>query len=118
MHDAQEIVEQDLVPSLPHEAAQRAGRERREIDRLELRGHAADDEGHQARAFGRGDRLRQQPQREAREIIAALAVAQPVGDEGAEIDLAQLGLDRAGLEEMHLDEFAELVGDAVPGCSG
>ena len=59
------------------------------------------------------DGLRQQPQREAREIVAALAVAQPVGDERAEIDLAQFGLDGRGFEEMHLDEFAELVGDAV-----
>ena len=31
----------------------------------------------------------------------------------AEIDLAQLCLDRAGLEEIHLDEFAEFVGDTV-----
>ena len=31
----------------------------------------------------------------------------------AEIDLAQLGVDRRGFEKMLLDEFAELVGDAV-----
>ena len=37
VHHAQEIVEHDLVASLGNEAAQRAGRERREVDRLELR---------------------------------------------------------------------------------
>ena len=31
----------------------------------------------------------------------------------AEIDLAQLGFDRCGFEKMLLDEFAELVGDAM-----
>ena len=36
-NDAQEIVEQDLVASLRHEAAQRAGGKRRKIDRLDLR---------------------------------------------------------------------------------
>ncbi len=113
MNDAQDIVEQPLVPALGDEGAQRAGGERREIDRLQLGGDAAGDEGHQARGFGRRNRLGQQPQREAGEIGAALAVAQPVGDEGAEIDLAQLGFDGSGLEKMHLDEFAELVGDAV-----
>ena len=113
MHRAQDIVEQALMPAFLDEGAQRAGGERRQIDRLQLRGDAAADEGHQARSFRRRDRFRQQPQREAREIVAALAVAQPVGDEGAEIDLAQLGFDRGGFEKMHLDEFAELVGDAV-----
>ncbi len=63
-------------------------------------------------ALRRRDGLRQQAQRKAREIVAALAVAQPVGDERAEIDLSQLGLDGTGLEEMHLDELAELIGDA------
>ena len=80
---------------------------------MQLGGDAAGDERHQARGFRRRERFRQQPQREAGEIVAALAVAQPVGDERTEIDLAQLGLDRSGLEKMHLDEFAELVGDAV-----
>jgi hypothetical protein len=113
MHRAQEIVEQPLMPVLLHERAQGAGGERRQIDRRQLRGDAAGDEGHQARSLGCAQRLRQQPQRETREIVALLAVAQPVGDEGGKVDLAQLGLDRAGLEEVHLDEFAELVGDAV-----
>ena len=63
--------------------------------------------------LGRRDRLGQQAERKAREVLAALAVAQPVGDERAEIDLAQFCFDRRCLEEMHLDEFAELVGDAV-----
>ena len=45
--------------------------------------------------------------------VAALAIAQPVGNEGAEVDLAQLGFDGPGFEKMHFDEFAELVGDAV-----
>ena len=45
-------------------------------------------------------------------LVAALAIAQPVGDEGTEIDFVELGLNGSGLEEMHLDEFAELVGDA------
>ena len=113
MHRAQDVVEQALMPALLDEAAQRAGGERREIDRHQLRGDAAGDEGHQAGSLGRRHRFGQQPQREAREILAALAVAQPVGDERAEIDLAQFCLDRCRLEEMHLDEFAELVGDAV-----
>jgi hypothetical protein len=38
---------------------------------------------------------------------------EPVGDEGPEIDLAQLGLHGPGFEEVLLDEFAELVGDAL-----
>ena len=113
MHRAQQVVEQPLMPALGHESAQRAGGERREVDPLQLGGDAAGDEGHQAGGFRRRHRLRQQPQREAGEIGAALAVAQPVGDEGAEVDLAQLGFDGCGFEKMHLDEFAELVGDAV-----
>ncbi len=113
MHRAQDIVEHALMAALRHEGAQRAGGERREIDCLQLGGDTAGDERHQARGFRRRDRLGQKTQREAGEIGAALAVAQPVGDEGAEIDLAQLGFDRGCFEKMHLDEFAELVGDAV-----
>ena len=101
------------MPALLHEGAQRSGGERRQIDRHQLRGDAAADEGHQPGILRRRDRLGQQPQRKAREILAALAVAQPVGDERAEIDLPQFGFDRGGFEEMHLDEFAELVGDAL-----
>ena len=101
------------MAALLHEGAQRSGGERREIDRHQLRGDAAADESHQPGILRRSDRFGQQPQRKTREILAALAVAQPVGDERAEIDLPQLGLDRSGFEEMHLDEFAELVGDAV-----
>ena len=78
-----------------------------------MRGDAARDKRHQPRSFRRRHGFRQKPQRKARQILAALAVAQPVGDERAEIDLSQLGFDRGGFEEMHLDEFAELVGDAL-----
>ena len=101
------------MPAFAHEAAQRAGGERRQIDRHQLRGDAAGDERHEAGIFCRRDGFRQQAQREACEILAALAVAQPVGNEGAEIDLAQFCFYRGGFQEMHLDEFAELVGDAV-----
>ncbi len=59
------------------------------------------------------DRLGHQSQHEARKIGAALAVAQPVGDEGGKIDLTQFGLDRRGVEKMLLDEFAELFRDAM-----
>ena len=113
MHRAQDIVEQPLVPALGHERAQRAGRQRRQIDHLQLGGDAAADERHQAGGFGRRDRFGQQMQRKAREIGAALAVAQPVGNEAAEVDLAQPRVDGICFEKMHLDEFAELVGDAV-----
>ncbi len=113
MHCAQDVVEQPLMPALAHEGAQRAGGERRKIDRLQLGGDPAGDERHQARSFGRGHRLRQQTQAEAGEIGAALAVAQPVGNEAAEVDLAQLGIDGSGFEKMQLDEFAELVGDTM-----
>ena len=113
MHRAQDVVEQALVPAFLDEGAQRAGGERRQIDRHQLRGDAAADEGHQAGILGRRNRFGQQPQRKAREILAALAVAQPVGDERAEIDLAQFCLDRRRFQKMQLDEFAELVGDAV-----
>ena len=113
MNGAQDVVEQTLMPALGHERAQRAGGERRKIDRLQLAGDATAEERHQARGLGRRDRLRQQAQREAGEIGTALAVAQPVGDEGGEVDLAQLGIDWCCLEKMHLDELAELVGDAV-----
>ena len=113
VHRAQDIVEQPLMAAFLDEGAQRSGGERREIDRHQLRGDAAADERHQPGILRRSYRFGQQPQRKAREILAALAVAQPVGDERAEIDLPQLGLDRSGFEEMHLDEFAELVGDAV-----
>ena len=113
MHRAQDVVEQALVPAFLHERAQRAGGERRQIDRHQLRGDAAADESHQARILGRRDSFGQQAERKAREVLAALAVAQPVGDERAEIDLAQLGVDGCCLEKMHLNELAELVGDAV-----
>ena len=101
------------MAAFPDEGAQRTGGERREIDRHQLRGDAAADERHQPGILRRSDRFGQQSQRKTREIFAALAVAQPVGDERAEIDLPQLGLDRSRFEEMHLDELAELVGDAV-----
>src|SRR3984893_4052997 len=101
------------MPAFAYESAQRAGGERREIDRLELCGDPAGDERHQARRLGRRNRLGQKTQREAGEIGAALAVAQPVGNEGGEVDLAQLGIDGSGFKKMPLDEFAELVGDAV-----
>ena len=101
------------MPALGHEGAQRPGGERRKIDRLQLRGDATGDVFHQTRGFRRRNRLGQQPEHEAGEIGAAFAVAQPVGNERAEIDLAQLGLDRCSFEKMHLDEFAELVGDAM-----
>ena len=113
MHAAQEIVEQTLMAAFLHEGAERAGGERRQIDRHQLRGDAAADEGHQPGILRGRERFRQQPQRKARQILAALAVAQPVGDEGAEIDLPQLGFDRRGFKEMQLDEFAELVGDPL-----
>ena len=98
MHHAQDVVEQALMPSLLHEAAQRAGGERREIDFLQLGGDPAGDERHQPRGFRRRQCFRQQPQREAGEIVAALAITQPVGDERTEIDLAQFGLDGSGFE--------------------
>jgi hypothetical protein len=75
------------MPTFLHEGAQRAGGERRKVDRLQLRGHAADDEGHQSGGFGRRHRFGQQAQHKAGEVVAAFAVAQPVRDEGAEIDL-------------------------------
>ena len=113
MHRAKNVVEQTLMAAFLDKAAQGAGGERREIDRGELRGDAARDERHQPRRFRRRHGFRQKPQRKARQILAALAVAQPVGDEGTEIDLAEFCLHRCCLEEMHLDEFAELVRDAV-----
>src|SRR3954451_5672023 len=113
MNDAQDVVEQALVPTLLYEGAQRPRGERRQIDRLQLGGDAAADERHQARRFGSGECFGQQPKRETGEIGAALAVAQPVGNERAEIDLSQLGFDRCRFEKMHLDEFAEFVRDAL-----
>ena len=110
---AQDVVEQPLVPAPAEERPQRAGGERRQINRLQLRSDAAGDEIHQPRAFGRAHRLGQQAQGKTGEIVAALAVAQPVGDERAEVDLAQLGVDGSGFKKMQLDEFAELVGDAM-----
>ena len=113
MHGAQDIVEQALMPALLHERAQRAGGERREIDRLQLRGDAAGDEGHQARGFGRRDRLgNSRSTKRARSSLRLRSRSQSAMKR-AEIDLAQLGLDGRRFEEMHLDEFAELVGDAV-----
>ena len=53
MHRAQDIVEQPLMPALGDEGAQRAGGERRQIDRLQLGGDAAGDEVHQAGGFRR-----------------------------------------------------------------
>jgi len=47
MHHAQDVVEQALMPSLLHEAAQRAGGKRRQIDFLQLGGDSAGDETHQ-----------------------------------------------------------------------
>jgi hypothetical protein len=113
VHPAQEIVEQALMASFLYERAQRTGGEWRQIDRHQLRGDAAADERHQPGILRCSYRFGQQPQRKAREIFAALAVAQPVGDERAEIDLPQFCFDGRGFEEMHLDEFAELVGDAL-----
>jgi hypothetical protein len=113
MHAVQDVVEQALMPALGDECAQRAGREWRQINRLQLCGNAPGDEGHQTRGFGGRHRFGQQTQRETGEVRTSFAIAQPVGNEGTEIDLAQLGIDRSGLEKVHLDEFAELVGNAV-----
>src|SRR5260370_25929077 len=101
------------MPPLRDERAESAGGKRREMDRLQLGGDGAGDERHQARRFRRRKRLWQKAQRETGEIGAALAVTQPVGDESGKIDLAQLGLDRCRFEKMHLDEFTELVSDAL-----
>ena len=54
-----------------------------------------------------------QAQQEARQVRAFLAIQQPVGDEGRKIDLAQLGVDGRGFEEVRLNEIAEFVGDAM-----
>ena len=113
MHRAQDIVEQALMAAFLDEGAQRSGGKRREVDRHQLRGDAAADERHQAGIFRCRNSFRQQPQGETRKILAALAVAQPVGNERTEIDLAELGVDGGSFQEMLLDEFAELVGDAV-----
>jgi len=75
MDGVQDVIVQPLMPTLGDETAQRAGGERREIDRLQLGTDAAGDERHQARGFGRRRRFGQKPQREAGEIGAALAVA-------------------------------------------
>ena len=114
VHRAQDIVEQPLMrgPRPRKLAACRrpAARDRLVCNWVVMR---RDDEGHQARGFCRRNRLGQQVQGEAGEVRAALAVAQPVGNEAAEVDLAQLGIDGIGFEKMHLDEFAEFIGDAV-----
>ena len=47
------------------------------------------------------------------ERCTALAVAQPLGDEGGEIDFPQARLDRLRRQEIRLDEFAERIGDAL-----
>ena len=109
----QQVVEQRVVPALLDKRMQRAGRKRCKIDGLQLRHHAARHEGTQAGSFGCAHGLGQQAKHEAREIGAALAVAHPFRDERCEIDFAQLGFHRPGIEEMLLDEFAELVGDAM-----
>ncbi len=80
---------------------------------MNLRQDAATDERIEAGRFRCCQRFRQQPQNKARKIRAAFFIAEPVGNERGEIDLAQLGLDRCGFEKMHLHEFAELVGDTV-----
>ena len=114
MHGAQDVVEQALMPALLHEAAQRAGGERREIDRQQLRGDAAGDESHQARGFRRRDRLGQQAQREAaRDRSLRLRSRSQSATKAPKSIWRSLASTGAGFEKMHLDEFAELVGDAV-----
>ena len=48
-----------------------------------------------------------------RQAGGALRVGQPVGDQRGEIDLVQLFAHRFRRQEIHLDEAAEIVGDAV-----
>jgi len=75
---------------------------------------AAGDEDHQARGLVARS-LGQQPQRKkAREIVAALAVAQPVGRRTRRIDLRRLARRGLAFQKMHLDEFdAELSASGV-----
>ena len=55
----------------------------------------------------------QQLDDEAGELAAALFVGEPVGDERGEVDAAKFGFDRGSVEEMPLDEFAELFRDPL-----
>jgi hypothetical protein len=90
----QEFVEEAAVTPLADECAERAGRERRQIDRLDLGQDAAADERIEAGRFRCCERLRQQPQNEARQIRVTFFIAEPVGDERGEIDLAQFDFNR------------------------
>ena len=81
MNRAQDVIEQPLMAALADESAQRAGGERRQIDRLQLGGDAPDDERHQTRRLRCRNCLGQKTQREPGEIGAALAVTQPLGNE-------------------------------------
>ena len=109
---AQKLVEQALVPALLGDGAQQARRQRRQLDPLQLGHDPLADEALQAGLVDGAQGLRQQPQHEVRQRRAALAVGQPVGHEGGEIDVAQPRLDRLGRQEIGLDEFAQRVGDA------
>ena len=100
------------MAALLGDGAEQAGGQRRQLDPLQLGHDPLADEILQARLLDGAERLRQQAQHEAREGGAALAIGQPVGDEGGEIDLAQPRLDRLGRQEVGLDELAQRVGDA------
>ena len=111
--DLGELVEQLLVPAVVGEGRQQVGRERRELHLLDLVEHALLDEVAQAGLLDGRQRLRHQPGDETRQAGGALGTGQPVGDKRGEIDLLQLFANRSGRQEIHLDEAAEIVGDAV-----
>ena len=101
------------MTALLGDRAQQPGCQGGEFQPLQLRHRPLAEESLQTGLIDRGQGLRHEAQDKARKRGAAAAVAQPVGHQGGEINLAQPRLDRLGREEIRLDEFAEVLRDAV-----
>jgi hypothetical protein len=102
-----------LGPTLVRDGTQRVSRERSEIDRFQLSLYQPADKGIEAGRLGKANRVREKTQEEPREIGAALAVGKPSGDGRGKIGLIEPCFHRCCIEEMPLDEFAELLANAA-----
>ena len=96
LQHAQQLVEQAPVLALLGDRAQQPGRQRRQLEALQLGLHPLAEEAPQAALVDRGQGLRQHPRHERGQRRAALAVGQPGRHVLGEVDLAQLALDRLG----------------------
>ena len=107
-------VEELMVMALPDQEIDEIPGERREIDAARLAAHEAQRKFTRAGMLESLGELRQQAQDRLRQSGAVPRHFQPAAHDVDEVDALQFRRDDFGAEKMHLDEFAEAGGDAMP----